>query len=62
MAIMACRPTIYSVSSQRAGPLFTVWYTAYRSIGHSLFLLFFGLVGGWVTVYFYRKRQRMLAK
>jgi hypothetical protein len=37
------------------------WYTGFRSIGHSMLLLFFGLVGGWVTVYFYRKRARMLA-
>jgi hypothetical protein len=29
---------------------------------HSMFLLLLGLVGGWVTVYFYRKRERMLAK
>jgi hypothetical protein len=24
-------------------------------------LLLIGLIGGWVTVYFYRKRERMLA-
>jgi hypothetical protein len=31
----------------------------FTSIGHCLFLLIFGLIGGCVTVYFYRKRQRM---
>jgi hypothetical protein len=50
---------IFGVTAR--GPNY-VWRTAYRSIGHSLFLLFFGLVGGWVTVYFYHKRERMLAK
>jgi hypothetical protein len=29
---------------------------------HSLFLLLLGLIGGWVTVYFYRKRQKMLTE
>jgi hypothetical protein len=37
------------------------WYTGFQSIGHSMLLLFFGLVGGWVTVYFYRKRASKLA-
>jgi hypothetical protein len=32
----------------------------FNSVFHSLFLLLLGVVGGWVTVYFYRKRQRML--
>jgi len=31
-------------------------------IGHRSLTLFVGLIGGWVTVYFYRKRQRMLEK
>jgi hypothetical protein len=29
---------------------------------HSLLLLLIGVVGGWVTIYFYRKRQRMLSR
>ena len=32
-----------------------------KVIGHPLFSLLFGFIGGWVTVYFYRKRQRMLS-
>jgi len=28
----------------------------------TFFRVFFGLIGGWVTVYFYRKRQRMRDK
>jgi hypothetical protein len=44
---------------ERYGPY--GWYMGFRSIGHSMFLLFFGLIGGFVTVYFYRKRQRKLA-
>jgi hypothetical protein len=35
------------------------WMDRFDTIGHCLFALLFGLVGGWVTVYFYRKRQRM---
>ena len=37
-------------------------YTNFTPVFHSMFLLLLGLVGGWVTVYFYRKRERMLAK
>jgi hypothetical protein len=37
-------------------------YERFSSIGHNLFALLFGLIGGWVTVYFYRKRQRKLAQ
>ena len=36
------------------------WVANFHSISHSVLLLLFGLIGGWVTVYFYRKRQRML--
>jgi hypothetical protein len=32
----------------------------YEKTGHLLLSILFGLIGGWVTVYFYRKRQRML--
>lgn len=35
-------------------------YDQFFRIGHCLFALLFGLIGGWVTVYFYRKRQQML--
>ena len=38
------------------------WMNRFDTIAHSLFALLFGLIGGWVTVYYYRKRQRMLAK
>jgi hypothetical protein len=33
----------------------------FRMIGDEFLSLLFGLIGGWVTVYFYRKRQRMLS-
>jgi hypothetical protein len=36
-----------------------IW-AVYEKTGHLLLSLLFGLVGGWVTVYFYRQRQRML--
>jgi hypothetical protein len=32
----------------------------FHYVGHCLFALLLGLIGGWVTVYFYRKRQRTL--
>ena len=34
-------------------------YPNFHLVGHSLILLLLGFVGGWVTVFFYRKRQRM---
>ncbi len=34
----------------------------FHSVCHCLFLLLLGIIGGWVTVYFYRKRQKMLAE
>jgi hypothetical protein len=37
------------------------WIGRYTSIAHCLFALGFGVLGGWVTVHFYRKRQQMLA-
>lgn len=37
------------------------WFDNYDVIGHSFFSILFGLVGGMVTAYFYRKRQRMLS-
>jgi hypothetical protein len=37
-------------------------YSNFYITCHSLLLLLIGLIGGWVTVYFYRKRVRMLAK
>jgi hypothetical protein len=33
----------------------------FHPVSHSLVLLLLGLIGGWVTVYFYRKRQRMIS-
>jgi hypothetical protein len=38
---------------------FPVLYPNFTSAFHSLLLLFLGLIGGWVTVYFYRRRQRI---
>jgi hypothetical protein len=37
-------------------------YSNFIPVCHSLVLLLLGVLGGWVTVYFYRKRKRMLAK
>jgi hypothetical protein len=37
-------------------------YPNFIAVFHSLLLLLVGILGGWVTVYFYRKRQRMLAQ
>ncbi len=34
----------------------------FRMIGDEFLSLIFGVIGGWITVYFYRKRQRMLAQ
>jgi hypothetical protein len=45
--------------SQQRGPAVD-WDKSYYSIGNALFLLLFALIGGCVTVYFYRKRQRTL--
>jgi len=36
-----------------------IW-AVYEKTGHLLLSLLLGIIGGWVTVYFYRKRQRML--
>ena len=38
----------------------TSWMNRFESVGHCLFALFFGLIGGWVTLSFYRKRQMLL--
>ena len=38
----------------------SITWALYEKTGHLLLSLFFGILGGWVTVYFYRKRQRML--
>jgi hypothetical protein len=35
------------------------WLNRFDTIGQCLITLLFGLIGGWVTVYFYRKRQRL---
>jgi len=39
---------------------FVYLFHNFHSVCHSLFLLLLGVIGGWVTVYFYRKRQRAL--
>jgi hypothetical protein len=36
-------------------------WALYEKAGHLLLSLVFGVFGGWLTVYFYRKRQRMLS-
>jgi hypothetical protein len=36
------------------------WLNRFEVIGHCLFALLLGLIGGCITVYFYRKRQKML--
>jgi hypothetical protein len=40
-------------------PRFT--WAIYEKTGHLLISIVSGVIGSWVTVYFYRKRQRMLA-
>ena len=42
-----------------ASPRFT--WALYEKTGHLLISLVSGVIGSWVTVYFYRKRQWMLA-
>jgi hypothetical protein len=37
-------------------------YGNFTPVFHSMFLLILGVVGGWVTVYFYRKRASELAR
>jgi hypothetical protein len=37
-------------------------WALYEKTGHLLLSLLFGVVGSWVTVYFDRKRRRVLAK
>jgi hypothetical protein len=38
------------------------WLNGFDSIAQNIICLILGFIGGWVTVYFYRKRQAMLAK
>jgi hypothetical protein len=38
------------------------YYGNFTPVFHSMFLLLLGIVGGWLTVYFYRKREQMLAR
>ena len=38
------------------------WLNRFDTIGQCLITLLFGLIGGCVTVYFYRKRKRMRDK
>jgi hypothetical protein len=37
------------------------WVNRFYEVGQCLFALLLGLVGGWVIVYVFRKRQRMLS-
>jgi hypothetical protein len=37
-------------------------WALYEKTGHLLLSLLFGVVGSWVTVYFYRKRRRILVR
>jgi hypothetical protein len=37
-------------------------WALYEKTGHLLLSLLFGVVGSWVTVYFDRKRRRVLAQ
>jgi hypothetical protein len=39
-----------------------VIWAVYEKAGHLLLSLFFGIVGGWITVYFYRQRQHRLSR
>lgn len=39
-----------------------VIWAVFEKTGHLLLSLLFGIIGGWITVSFYRKRQQMLAK
>lgn len=39
-----------------------VWEYSTYAMGHSMLMRLFGLIGGWTTVYLYRKRQKMQAK
>jgi hypothetical protein len=39
-----------------------VIWAVYEKTGHLLLSLFFGIIGGLITVYFYYKRQRMLVR
>jgi hypothetical protein len=38
-----------------------IW-AVFEKSSHLLFSLLFGIIGGWMTVYFYRERQRRLAR
>ena len=50
--------------SRLARPLDHVGFAwaLYEKTGHLLISLVSGVIGSWVTVFFYRKRQRMLAQ
>jgi hypothetical protein len=38
-----------------------IMWAVFEKTGHLLFSLFFGILGAWVTVYFYRRRQQALS-
>jgi hypothetical protein len=48
------------VQLDRSSPRFA--WALYERTGHLLISLVSGVIGSWVTVYFYRKRQRGFAK
>ncbi len=62
LAYRATVPPAFLPSTPRGGFDPGFGYSNYYRVFHCLFLLLLGLVGGWVTVYFYRKRQRMLGQ
>lgn len=37
-----------------------ILYENFFLVGHCFLTLLFGVIGGWITVYFYRKRQKLL--
>jgi hypothetical protein len=51
--------TRLGVQLDRSSPRFA--WALYERTGHLLISIVSGVIGSWVTVYFYRKRQRMLA-
>ncbi|HEX2475899.1 MAG TPA: hypothetical protein VHK01_14205 [Lacipirellulaceae bacterium] len=44
------------------GGAWPIPYGNFAPVFHSMFLLLLGVIGGWVTVYVYRKRERMVAR
>ena len=56
-------PGIYERNAQgRITGIHGALLDRFELIAHSLFSLLFGLIGGWITLYFYRRRQRVLGR